>query len=111
MPLNRVSFYGKHYATGFPFLIELCDRGYLQIIRKLCDRVIMWKGIFGSSLEGMDFGTIFTRQGILLGDILCDRVQDVERFATNPRHFPGQVSPGRCVGRAIVGCSLLCFGE
>ena len=33
------------------------------------------------------------RQGILLGNFLCDRVQGVERFATHPRHFPSQVPP------------------
>ena len=33
------------------------------------------------------------RQGILLGHFLCDRVQDVERFARHPRHFPSQVPP------------------
>ena len=38
VPLNRVSFYGKNYATGCPFLIKLCDR-VLQLIRKLCDTV------------------------------------------------------------------------
>ena len=27
------------------------------------------------------------RQGILLGDFLCDRVQGVERFAAHPRHL------------------------
>ena len=43
----------------------------------------------------MDFGKIFMRQGILLGNSLCDRVQGIERFATHPRHFPGQVPPPR----------------
>ena len=33
------------------------------------------------------------RQGILLGNFLCDRVQGVERFATHTRHFPSQVPP------------------
>ena len=43
------------------------------------------------SLETMDFGKIFMRQGILLGHFLCDRVQGVERFAAHPRPFPSQV--------------------
>ena len=43
----------------------------------------------------MDFGKIFMRQGILLDNFLCDRVQGVERFATHPRHFPSQVPPPR----------------
>ena len=41
----------------------------------------------------MDFGKILMRQGIFLGNFLCDRVQGVERFATHPRHFPSQVPP------------------
>ena len=41
----------------------------------------------------MDFGQIFMRQSILLGHFLCDRVQGVERFDTQPRHFPSQVPP------------------
>ena len=43
----------------------------------------------------MDFSKIFMRQGILLGNLLCDRVQGVERFATHPRHFSSQVPPPR----------------
>ena len=58
---------------------------------------IMWKDAFQSSLETMDFGKIFMRQNILLGHSLCDRVQDVERFATHPHHFPSQV-PFRAPG-------------
>ena len=46
-----------------------------------------------SSLETMDFGKIFMRQGILIGYFLCDRVQGVESFATHTRHFPSQVPP------------------
>ena len=53
----------------------------------------MWKDAFNSSLETMNFGKIFMRQGILLGHFLCDRVQGVERFAAHPRHFPSQVPP------------------
>ena len=41
----------------------------------------------------MDFGKIFMRQGVPLGNVLCDRVQGVERFATHPHHFPSQVPP------------------
>ena len=41
----------------------------------------------------IDLGKIFMRQGMLLGNFLCDRVQGVERFATQPRHFPSQVPP------------------
>ena len=36
---------------------------------------------------------IFMRQGILLAHFLCDRVQGVERFPTQPRHFPNQIPP------------------
>ena len=46
------------------------------------------------SHETMDFGKIFMRQGILLGNFLSDRVQGVERFATHPRHCPSQVPSG-----------------
>ena len=46
----------------------------------------------------MDFGKIFMRQGIVLGHFLCDRVQGVEIFAADPRHFPSQVPP-RAKGR------------
>ena len=53
------------------------------------------KNILWSSLETMDFGKIFMRQGILLGHVLCDRVQGVERFATHPRHSPSQIPPPR----------------
>ena len=41
------------------------------------------------------------RQGILLGNLLCDRVQDVERFATHPRHFLSEV-PAFCLDRGRV---------
>ena len=41
----------------------------------------------------MDFGKNVMRQSILLGHFLCDRVQGVERFAAQPRHFPSQVLP------------------
>ena len=34
---------------------------------------------------------IFMRQGTLLAYFSCDRVQGVERFSTNPCHFPSQV--------------------
>ena len=44
----------------------------------------------------MDFNKICMRQGILLGNFLCDRVQGVERFAAHPRHFPSQVPPWDC---------------
>ena len=43
----------------------------------------------------MDFGKIFMRQRrYTFGQFLCDRIQGAERFATHPRHFPSQVSPG-----------------
>ena len=43
----------------------------------------MRKDAFYSSLETMDFGKSFMRQGILLGQSLCDRVQGVMRLATH----------------------------
>ena len=94
MPLNRVSFYGKNHAIGYPSLIKIMRQG-LTIDKKIMRQGIMWKDAFQSSLETMDFGKIFMRQGILLGYFLCDRVQGVERFATHPRHFPCQVPPPR----------------
>ena len=42
----------------------------------------------------MDSGKISMPQGILLGHVLYDRVQGVERFAAHPRHFPSQVPSG-----------------
>ena len=94
MPLNRVSFYGKSYATECPFLIKIMRQG-ITIDKKVMRQGIMWKDTFKSSHEIMHFGKIFMRQGILLGNFLCDRVQGVERFATHPRHFPSQVPPPR----------------
>ena len=44
-------------------------------------------------MDSVYFLKKFLRQGTLLGYFLCDRVQDVERFATHPRHFPNQVAP------------------
>ena len=62
------------------------------MIKKLCDRVSCGGTPF-RVIKTMDFGKIFMRQGILLGNFFCDRVQSVERFATHPRHFPSQVPP------------------
>ena len=92
MPLNRVSFYGKNYVIGCPFLIKIMRQG-ITIDKKIMRQDIMWKDAFESSLETMDFSKIFMQQGILLGHFLCDRVQGVERFAAHPRHFPNQVPP------------------
>ena len=63
VPLNRVSIYGTNYATGCPFLIELCDR-VLQLIRKLFDMV---------SCGRMPFRVLLWKQWIL-AKFLCDRV-------------------------------------
>ena len=83
MPLNRVSFYGKNYATGCPFLIKIKRQG-ITIDKKVMRQGIMWKDTFNISHETLDFGKVFMRQGIPLGNFLCDRVQGVERFATHP---------------------------
>ena len=98
MPLNRVAFYGTNYVTECPFLINIVRQG-ITIDKKIMRQGIMWKDIFWSSLETMDFGQIFTRQGILLGHFLCDRVQGVESFATHPRHFPSQPPPPARAGQ------------
>ena len=45
VPLNRVSFYGKNYATGFPFLIKIMQQG-ITIDKKIMRQGIMWKEIF-----------------------------------------------------------------
>ena len=73
MPLNRVSFYGKNYATGCPFLIKIMREG-ITIDKKIMQEGIVWKDTFWSSRETMDSGKIFMRQGTLLGHFLCDRV-------------------------------------
>ena len=93
MPLNRVSFYGKNYATGCPFLIKIMRQGII-IDKKLLPQGIMWKDTFQSSHETMDFGKNFMRQGILFGNFLCDRVQGIERFATHPVTSPVKYPPG-----------------
>ena len=63
----------------------------IAIDKKIMLQGIIRKDAFSRSLETMDFGKIFMRQGILLGHFLCGRVQGVERFAALPRHFPSQV--------------------
>ena len=92
MPLNRVSFYGKNYATGCPFLIKLSDR-LLQLIRKLCDRVSRGRMPFRVLLKQWILAKFYVTGYILLGHTLYDRVQGVERFAAHPRHFTSQVPP------------------
>ena len=94
MSLNRVSFYGKNYATACPFLIKIMRQG-ITIDKKIMRQGITWKDAFKSPLEAMDFGKMFMRQGIHLGHFLCDRIQGVERFATHPHHFPSQAPPPR----------------
>ena len=46
----------------------------ITIDKKIMRQGIMWKDTFKISRETMDFGKIFMRQGILLGNFLCDRV-------------------------------------
>ena len=46
-----------------------------------------------------DFSKLFIRQGVPLGDLLCDRVQSVERFSIHPWHFSSEVPPSR--GRSL----------
>ena len=45
VPLNRVSFYGKNYATGCPFLIKIIRQGII-IDKKIMQQGIMWKHTF-----------------------------------------------------------------
>ena len=65
----------------------------ITIDKKIMRQGIMCKDAFWNSLGTMDFGKFFVRQGILLDQFLCDRVQGVERFAAHLRHFPSQVPP------------------
>ena len=78
MPLYRVSFYGKNYATGCSFLIRIMRQGIT------IDKKVMRQGAFWSSLETMDFVKIFMRQGYFWAIFLCDRAQGIERFAKPP---------------------------
>ena len=34
----------------------------------------------------------FVQQGLLFGDSLCNRIEDMERFSTHPRDCPSQVA-------------------
>ena len=45
VPINRVSFYGKNYATGYPFLIRIM-RQRITIDKKVMRQGIMSKGAF-----------------------------------------------------------------
>ena len=63
------------------------------MIRKSCDRVSCGRTPFRFLMKQWILEKILMRQGILLGNFLCDRVQGVQRFATHPRHFPSQVPP------------------
>ena len=45
VPLNRVSFYGKNYATGCPFLIKIMRQG-ITIDKNIMQQGIMWKDTF-----------------------------------------------------------------
>ena len=45
VPLNRVSFYGKNYATGCPFLIKIMRQG-ITIDKKIMRQGITWKHTF-----------------------------------------------------------------
>ena len=62
---------------------------------RLCERVSCGSTPFRVIMKQWILAKFFMRQGILLGNFLCDRVQGVERFATHPRHFPCQVPPPR----------------
>ena len=42
VPLNRVSFCGKNYATGCPFLIKIMRQG-ITIDKKIMRQGITWK--------------------------------------------------------------------
>ena len=102
---NRVSFHGKNYVTGCPFLIQIMQHAkimVLRLIRKLYDRLwIMWKDIFQNSLE-MDNVYFWQNFNVAFwGYFACNRVQGVERFATYPPHFPSQVPLGLAPVRGI----------
>ena len=45
VPLNTVSFYGKNYVTGCPFLIKIMRQG-IKIDKKIMRQGIMWKDAF-----------------------------------------------------------------
>ena len=62
MPLNRVSFYGKNYAIGYPLLIKIMRRG-ITIDKKIMRQGIMWKDAFRVLLKQC-----------VLAKFLCDRV-------------------------------------
>ena len=62
MPLNRVSFYGKNYATGCPFLIKIMRQG-IRIDKKIMNRV---------SCGRMPFRVLLKQW--ILAKFLCDRV-------------------------------------
>ena len=62
---------------------KLSKRQGISIDRKLCNREYTERKIFRVLLEQLimyNFSKLFMRRGILLGDILCDRVQGVEKF-------------------------------
>ena len=65
----------------------------ITIDKKIMRQGITRKEIFRVLLKQYTFDKIFMRQGILLGNFLCDRVQGVKRFSAHPRHFPSQVPP------------------
>ena len=62
VPLNRVSFYSKIYATGCPFLTKVI-RQSMTIDKEIMRQCIMWKDIF----------RVLLKQWIL-AKILSDRV-------------------------------------
>ena len=60
------------------------------IYKTLCHRMNIESKFLRGLLEQLivyTSGPMFVRQSIVLGHFLCDRVQGVKRFSTQPRHW------------------------
>ena len=98
VPLNRVNFCCKNYATGYPFQTKIMWLGFM-IGKKLSDRVSYGKGIrqcfynvfimFTLSLRR----DICLRKGIPLAHILCHRVQGMKTSSIPPFSSLGKYAP------------------
>ena len=100
VPLNRVSFSGKNYATKCLFLTKVMGQGIiLWFIRKLSnrDRESCRKEFFRALLEQLivrTCGKTLMWHCLLLKHFSCDRVLDVEQFSIHPCHFRSQLPQG-----------------
>ena len=113
MPLNRVSFYGKSYATEFPFLLKIIQQG---LIRKLYDRVSCGRTFCRFLLKQRvlyTFGNILMRQGILLGHFCATGYRAWRDLPHNPISslvkYPHPLSGG--INTAFCGEKLLQTSE